>query len=60
MDEWGVNELSTEDLIRKRNTLMRIALHISNPEELDDDTWAQRWTELVWASRAGFLPFKLD
>jgi hypothetical protein len=39
---------------------MRIVLHIAEPEKLDDDTWARRWNELLWASKNGFLSFELD
>jgi hypothetical protein len=60
LDEWAVNESTTEDLVRKIHTLLRIGLGIQEPEKLTDDQLAMRWGELKWASKAGFLPFEMD
>jgi len=59
LDEWPVNESSTEDLVRKVNTLLRVVFHIPNPNALSDDEWARLWQDLLWASKAGFLPFEI-
>lgn len=45
---------------RRGNALMSYFLHIPFPEQLDDDTWHEKWQQIVWLSESGVLGVKKE
>jgi hypothetical protein len=41
------------------NALMSFFLHIPFPEDMDDDTWMEKWRQIEWLSEKGLLGSKI-
>jgi len=46
--------------VRKIDALISFFLHIPFPEELDDETWSEKWQQLLWLAEKGILKMKLN
>lgn len=46
--------------MRKYNALMSLYFHISFPENLPDEVWAEKMRQLEWLARKGLLGVKVE
>ncbi|MGY0034450.1 hypothetical protein [Pedobacter sp. NJ-S-72] len=60
MDEYPVidsGESATfTDQVRRINALLSHFMHIPFPEQLDDDTWCEKYRQFEWLKDNNFLP----
>jgi len=52
------DEYSFANHVRKINALLSFYMNIPFPEQLDDDTWCEKYRQFQWLAEAGHLPVK--